>query len=41
MGDGKIWTFSVEVNNQAVGGGATIRKIDQVVVAMAAAAGMR
>jgi hypothetical protein len=35
MGDGKIWTFSVEVNNQAVGGGATIRKIDQVVVAMA------
>jgi len=41
MGNGRIWTFSVEVNNQAVGGGATIRKIDEVVVAMAKAAGVR
>jgi D-alanyl-D-alanine carboxypeptidase/D-alanyl-D-alanine-endopeptidase (penicillin-binding protein 4) len=41
MGDGKFWTFSVEVNNQAVGGGRTIRKIDEVVVAMAREAGVR
>ncbi len=41
MGGGRTWTFSVEVNNQSVGGGATIRKIDSVVVAMAKAAGVR
>jgi D-alanyl-D-alanine carboxypeptidase/D-alanyl-D-alanine-endopeptidase (penicillin-binding protein 4) len=41
MGNGRTWTCSVEVNNQAVGGGATIRKIDEVVVAMAKAAGLR
>ncbi len=41
MGKGRTWTFSVEVNNQAVGGGATIRKIDEVVVAMAKAAGVK